>query len=115
MPELRWGRNRASPEDKIEVELFVDGIQRGAIVRTNAHDLADYPSIVIRGCNVEHTFFESESLESAQQACERELLDDLDPQTRRAVVRQQWLDTAETLHEKMELQRMWRRQDQEGD
>ena len=51
------------------------------------------------------------SLEAAQVECERALLDDLDPEIRRDVVWRQWLQTAETAHERLQLRARWRRQD----
>ena len=115
-PELRWLPSSTLPDDddKIEVQIFVRGTSRGAIIRTYAGIIADYPSLVIRGRNGELVGFESESLDSAQLACERDLLDDLDPQTRREVVRQQWLRTAVSAHERMQLRAAWQQQDEKA-
>lgn len=48
----------------------------------------------------------------AMRDCEAALLRRLDDEQRRDVVRQQWLDTAETDDERAQLRAAWRREDQ---
>jgi len=52
--------------------------------------------------------------EDAMRACEADMLGGLDDERRREAVRQQWLRTAMSAHERMQLRAAWQREDAAG-